>query len=52
MRQENIPTLISGLEFVRAYIENLQIIRQSSWEDHLDKVEQVLIPQYDSQKGV
>jgi hypothetical protein len=40
--QEKISTLMSGLEFVRAYIDDLLIITQSSWEDHLSKVEKVL----------
>jgi hypothetical protein len=41
--QEKISMLMSGLEFVRAYIDDLLIITQSSWQqDHLTKVEEVL----------
>jgi hypothetical protein len=47
--QEKISMLMSGLEFVRAYIDDLLIITQSSWEqDHLNKLEQVLIRLADS----
>jgi hypothetical protein len=40
--QEKISTLMSGLEYVRAYIDDLLIITQSNWQDHLDKIEEVL----------
>ena len=40
--QEKISKLMSGLEFVRAYINDLLIIMQSSWEDHVSKLEEVL----------
>jgi hypothetical protein len=39
--QEKISTLMSGLEYVRAYIDDLLIITQSSWQDHLTKIEEV-----------
>jgi hypothetical protein len=32
---------MSGLEFVRAYIDDLLVITQSSWEDHLTKIEEI-----------
>ena len=35
--------LMAGLEFVRAYIDDLLIITKSDWSDHLEKLEQVLI---------
>ena len=41
--QEKIATLMSGLEFVRAYIDDLLIITQSSWKHHLEKLEEILI---------
>jgi hypothetical protein len=42
--QEKISTLMSGLEFVRAYIlDDLLIISQSSWKDQLEKLEEILI---------
>ena len=46
--QEKISTLMSGLEFVRAYIDDLLIITRSSWEDHLSKIEEVLLRLADS----
>jgi hypothetical protein len=33
--QEKISTLMSGLEFVRAYIDDLLFITQSTWKHHL-----------------
>ena len=33
---------MSGLEFVRAYIDDLSVISKGNWEDHLDKLETVL----------
>ncbi len=40
--QEKISTLMSGLEFVRAYIDDLLIITNSNWKNHLEKLEEVL----------
>ena len=40
--QEKMSELMDGLEFVRAYIDDLLIITDGSYEDHLEKVEQVL----------
>ena len=33
---------MAGLEFVRAYIDDLLVISKGNWEDHLDKLETVL----------
>jgi hypothetical protein len=41
--QEKISTLMSILEFVRAYIDDFLIITQSRWKDHLQKLEEVLM---------
>ena len=40
--QERMSTLMEGLEFARAYIDDLLIISKNSFEDHLDHLEQVL----------
>jgi len=40
--QEKISTLMAGLEFVRAYIDDVLCITKGSWEDHLEKLEEVL----------
>jgi hypothetical protein len=37
------PNLIATLEYVRAYINNLLVITRGGHDDHLDKLEQVLI---------
>ena len=39
---EKINKFLDGLEYVRAYIENLLIISNGSFEDHLNKVKIVL----------
>ena len=41
--QEKMGELFQDLEFVRAYIDDLLVISSGSFEDHLDKLEQVLI---------
>ena len=33
---------MAGLEFVRAYIDDLLIISKTTWDDHLTKLETVL----------
>ena len=40
--QEKMNKLFAGLECVRADINNLLIISKGSFEDHLEKLEQVL----------
>ena len=40
--QEKMSSLMAGLEFVRAYIDDLLIISKDTFEDHLDKLETVL----------
>ena len=40
--QEKMSTLLSDLEYVRAYIDDLLIITNLSYEDHLDKLDEVL----------
>ena len=32
---------MDGLEFVRAYIDDLLILSTSHWQDHLDKLDEV-----------
>ena len=39
--QEKMSTLMDGLEFVRAYIDNLLILSMLHWQDHLDKLGKV-----------
>ena len=39
--QEKMSTLMDGLEFVRAYIDDLLCITKGTWDDHLEKLEQV-----------
>ena len=41
--QEKMGDLMSDLEYVRTYIDDLLIITNGNWTDHLDKLEQVLI---------
>ncbi len=41
--QADMGNLMATLEYVRAYIENLLIIRKGSHDDHLDKLEQEFI---------
>ena len=40
--QEKMSDLMSGLEFVRTYIDDLLCITNSTYEDHLEKLEEVL----------
>ena len=40
--QEKMSTLMEGLEFVRAYIDDLLIITSGDWNNHLTKLEVVL----------
>src|SRR5210317_834879 len=40
--QEKMGELMAGLEFVRAYLDDLLIVSNGSYEDHLEKVEQIL----------
>ena len=40
--QEKMSILMDGLEYVRAYIDNLLCISKGTWEDHLEKLEEVL----------
>ena len=40
--QEKMNELFAGLEYVRAYINNLLIINKGSFKDHLEKLDQVL----------
>ena len=37
--QEKISVLMDGLEFVRAYIDDLLCLTTGSYEDHLEKLE-------------
>ena len=41
--QEKMSTLMDGLEFVRAYIDDLLILSTSHWQDHLDKLDKVFM---------
>ena len=40
--QEKMNELFNGLEYVRAYIDDLLIISNGNFEDHLNKVKIVL----------
>ena len=40
--QEKMSTLMQDLEYVRAYIDDLLVITSGSWQDHLDKLDEVL----------
>ena len=40
--QEKMNKLFTGLEYIRAYIDDILIISKGSFEDHLKKLEQVL----------
>ena len=40
--QERMSTLMAALEFVRVYLDDLLVITRSDWDDHLDKLRQVL----------
>ena len=39
--QEKMTSLMAGLEFVRAYIDDLLCITKSDWDNHLTKLEEV-----------
>ena len=41
--QEKMHELFEGLEFVRAYIDNLLCITNGTYDDHLEKLERILI---------
>jgi hypothetical protein len=41
--QEKMSSLMADLEFVRAYIDDLLIITKNSFQDHLEKLTQVLM---------
>ena len=41
--QEKMSELMEGLEFVRTYIDDLLVITKGSFEDHLEKLERVLV---------
>ena len=41
--QEKMSELMDGLEFVRTYIDDLLVLTKGSFEDHLEKLERVLI---------
>ena len=40
--QEKMSELMEGLEFVCTYIDNLLVLTKGSFDDHLEKLEQVL----------
>ena len=40
--QERMGELFAGLDFARAYIDDLLVLSTGNFEDHLDKLEQVL----------
>ena len=40
--QEKMNILMDGLEFVRADLDDLLVLTKGSWEDHLEKLEEVL----------
>ena len=40
--QERMSTLMGDLEYVRTYIDDLLCITNSTWDDHLEKLEEVL----------
>ena len=39
--QEKMSDLMTGLEFVRVYIDDLLVITKDTWEDHLNKLSKV-----------
>ena len=43
MFQEKINELFSGLDYVRTYIDKLLILSNTILEDHIKKIEKVLI---------
>ena len=40
--QEKMSDLVAGLEFARAYIDDLLVLSHGSLTDHLEKLEQIL----------
>ena len=40
--QERMSDLMTGLEFVHTYLDDLLVLMKSDWNDHLNKLEQVL----------
>ena len=40
--QDQMNSMMDGLEFVRVYLDNFLIITSGSLEEHLDKVEEVM----------
>ena len=40
--QERMSDLMTGLEFVCMYLDDLLVLTKSDWNDHLNKLEQVL----------
>ena len=40
--QEKMNELFSGLEYVRAYIDDLFIITTDSWDAHINQLDEVL----------
>jgi hypothetical protein len=40
--QEKMSELMTGLEFARAYIDDLLLVTQGDFQMHLDQLEQVL----------
>jgi hypothetical protein len=40
--QEKMSMLMQDLEFVRAYIDDLLILSKGNWQDHLEKLDEVL----------
>ena len=41
--QEAMSTLMDGLEFVRMYLDDCLCLTSGTWEDHLEKLKQVLV---------
>ena len=41
--QEKMSTLMDGLEFVRTYLDDCLCLTGATWEDHFEKLEQVLV---------
>ena len=41
--QEKMAELFGNFEYVHAYIDDLLCLTKGTWEDHLNKLEQVLI---------
>ena len=40
--QEKMAELFYGFEFVKAYLDDLLVLTNGDWEDHLAKLEKVL----------